>query len=247
MKTRTKIGTLLIGMSILMGACQDDMNDKTIVPSSSVSKEDRSLNSTYSGLEVSTAFTVYVQFSSMEESIEIEANSNLHQYIEVEKAGDNLRIKLKDNINIRGSATFIAHVTTKTPLEYFVGSEASHIVLNNELNAQNISLSLSGASHFSGSIHTNNLTTFLSEASNATLEGSADSYSIIASGASLLKDYGMIAQDVNSDLSGASHSSLTVNGNIDLKASEASVFRYKGTAAVNSQNLSGASQIVKVD
>jgi hypothetical protein len=57
----------------------------------------------------------------------------------------------------------------------------------------------------------------------------------------------MITGNANLQLSGASNASLTVNGTINLSASGASIFTYKGTAVVNQLDLSGASQIVKAD
>lgn len=158
-----------------------------------------------------------------------------------------LSVKVNDHVNIRGSATLKAHIRTKTPLAYLVGSGASHIELDDDLQVQDFSLSLTGASHFTGTIYANSITTLLSGASNATLEGSSATFSSIATGASLLSDYGMTSQDVDLDLSGASQANLTVIENIDLKASGASVFRYKGAATVSRQELSGESQIVKVD
>lgn len=59
MRTRTRIGTLLVGLSIFMYACQVDEKDP-IVPSSNISIEQRAVSDVYLGLEVSSAFTAYI-------------------------------------------------------------------------------------------------------------------------------------------------------------------------------------------
>jgi hypothetical protein len=239
----TKIITVLVGLSFLLSACE---KDNTIMPSANVTTQDRTIVD-YSGIEVSTAFTVDVTFSSTEEKIVIEANDNLHAYIDVIKSGNNLRIKLKDNINIHGNATLKAHITTGNTLEEIFVAEASLVTLNNQLDATDVTVSLAGASFLNGPITAQSITVFADGASNVTMQGTADTFTVNAAGASIVGTFDMIAQNADINLSGASNASITVNGIINLTASGASVLNYKGTANVDQLDLSGGSQIVKVD
>jgi len=233
---------MLVGLSILLSACEST----GIKPSSNITIQDRTIED-YSGIEISTAFTVDVTFSATEEKIEIEANENLHAYIDVMKSGNNLVIKLKDNTNIQGNNTLKAHITTGNAIKEISVIDASVLTFNNRQDVINVELSLSGASKFSGAIVTNALIVYLDGASNAEIEGSADQMNINASGASTLGSYQMNVNDVICKLSGASQTSLTVIGSIDLTASEASVFMYKGDAQIVNLDLTGASKIVKVN
>jgi len=241
--TTTKFTAMLIGLSMYLAGCT---NHDTIVPSANVTTQERFIQD-YTGIEVSTAFLVDVEYSATEESIIIEANENLHQFIEVEKENDILRIKLRDNTNISGSATFKAHVISKNYLNSFSASQASHITLINPQESTDVTLRLTGASLFNGGIIANSLTVFIDDASNATLIGSADTFTANSSDASILGSFGMITQNASLQLSGASNASLTVNSTINLTASGASIFTYKGTAVVNQLDLSGASKIIKAD
>ena len=239
----TKIAIMLVGLSALLSACE---KDNTIRPSANVSTQERTIQD-YSGIEVSTAFTVDVTFSSTEEKIVIEANDNIHAYIDVIKSGNNLVIKLKDNINIQGNSTLKAHITTGNTLEQIFVAEASLVTLNNQLEATNVAVSLAGASFLNGPITAQAITVFADGASNATLQGAADTFTVNASGGSLIGTFDMITQNADLHLSGASNASITINGTIDLTASGASVLTYKGSATVDHLDLSGASQIVKAD
>jgi hypothetical protein len=49
------------------------------------------------------------------------------------------------------------------------------------------------------------------------------------------------------NLSGASNVSLTVTDEMDVSASGSSIVRYKGDAVINSQNLTGGSQIIHMN
>lgn len=244
MKTQTtKIITLLIGIGLLITSCQ---NINTVIPSSSVTTQEEHYEN-YNGIEVSTAFTVDVHFSDIDEIIEIEANDNLHQYIEVEKINNVLRIRLKNGTNVRGNSTLKAHITTKNHLETYSASGASRIILNNELVAEFVSISLSGASTFTGNIDAKSISLFVDGASSTSIEGSTELLTADVSGASLINNYELQSHDVNLNLSGASQVSLTANGVIDITASGASFCRYKGDATIDHINLSGASQIIKMD
>ena len=239
----TKIAIMLVGLSALLSACE---KDNTIKPSANVSTQERTIED-YSGIEISTAFTVDVTFSSTEEKIVIEANDNIHAYIDVIKSGNNLVIKLKDNINIQGNSTLKAHITTGNTLEQIFVAEASLVTLNNQLEATDVTVSLAGASILNGRIAAQSITVFADEASNVTLEGTADTFTVNASGASLVGSFDMITQYADLHLSGASNASVTANGTIDLTASGASVLTYKGSATVNRLDLSGASQIINAN
>ena len=234
---------MLVGLSLLLSAC---VNDNTIVPSANITAQERFIQD-YSGIDVSTAFLVDVEYSATEESIIIEANENLHQFIEVEKVNNILRIKLRDNTSISGSAIFKAHVITSNYLNSFFASQASNITLINPQESAEVNVGLTGASFLTGTIIANSITAFIDGASNASLQGSADTFTLNADEASLVGSFEMITGNANLQLSGASNANLTVNGTINLSASGASIFTYKGTAVVNQLDLSGASQIIKAD
>jgi hypothetical protein len=236
----TKIIAVLVGLSFLLSACE---KDNTIKPSANVTTQDRTIED-YSGIEVSTAFTVDVTFSSTEEKIVIEANENIHAYIDVIKSGDNLSIKLKDNVNIQGNSTLKAHITTGNTLKEIFVAGASLVTLNNQLDAIDVTASLAGASFLNGPIVAQSIAVYADGASNVALQGSANTFTVNADGASLVGSFDMITQNANLQLSGASNASITVNGIINLVASGASVLNYKGLATVNNLDLSGGSQIV---
>jgi len=110
MRTNNVILLILISISVTLFSC--DVFDERVSPSSNVTTRNESFDN-YSAIEASHAFQVYVNFSDTEETIEIEANDNLHQYIEVSKVNNTLKIRINNNINIRGSATLKAYITTK--------------------------------------------------------------------------------------------------------------------------------------
>ncbi len=240
MRTRITIATLLLSVFIL--SC-DGFN--SVIPVEEVSIQQKDF-SDYQRIEVESAFTVYVNFSDTEEKIEIEANDNLHQYIEVDKVGGTLKIGFRNNTNVNGSATLNAYLTTKNVTGYSA-SGASRIILNDVLTAENADIFLSGASSFTGELEVINLSASMSGASTLNLTGSCESFDVEASGASNIFDFDFYCDYLNISLSGASNASLTINQRIDVDASGASIVRYKGQGKINSQKLTGNSKIMKID
>lgn len=218
----------------------------SVVPSGNITKEEKSVNNFY-GVDISDAFNAYITFSKGPANVVIEANENLHNYIEVKNIGDRLSVGMKDRINIRrGSATLKVHITCEQ-LSNLEASGASNITLHDVLDNENTHIELSGASNLNGDINTVHLQANLSGASNLTINGNTTSLDLDASGASNLKDYNLNVEYFDADLSGASNAQLTVTKELKVEASGASNVRYKGYGTVKKQDLSGASNIKKVN
>jgi hypothetical protein len=241
MKTQIILSTIIL-FAIVFTACE---NTEDIIPTDNVNTQQHSY-SDYNHIETEAAFTVYVEFSDTEESIEIEANDNLHQYIEVEKESNTLKIGLRDNINIKGPATLNAYITTKKVTGY-AASGASRFFVDEVLSSEEVSIFLSGASQFAGELFVVNISGELSGASTIQVTGEAESSNFTASGASNIGGFGFSTDYLNVNFSGASMLSLTVTDKLDVIASGASIITYKGTGIINSQKLSGGSQIFKVN
>ncbi len=241
MKTKS-ILLVLFALGILFTSCEkyDD-----VTPSNQVTTVNKNITG-YSQLNVSDPFKVYVTFSDSEESIRIEANSNLQQYITCEKQSNQLVIYLSNNVNIEGSAVLNVYITTKQ-LDAFYAAGASTIQLQNELNATDVTIDLTGASTFSGTMFVKELYADLTGASNLNIEGSSDSIDLEAYGASNMKDYGFETDNFTCDLEGGCQAYLTIQQTLNVRANGASNVYYKGNGVVNSQDLSGGSSIQKMN
>ncbi len=240
---KTKIITAAIVVAgIILNACESVEN---VVPVNNIITQEYTF-SDYQNIETESAFTVYVEFSDTEESIVIEANENLFEYIEVSKGSDNLKIGFRKNISIKGSATLKAYITTSDVSGYFA-SGASRFIVEDEIITEDATVFLSGASQFIGEMYVENLFVEMSGASSIDIIGESASTNVTASGASSIRDFEFSTEYLSVNFSGASMASLTVTDKMDVSASGASIIRYKGDAVINSQNLSGGSQIINMN
>ena len=242
MKTKS-ILIILFAINIAFTSCKK--NDINVVPSANVTSVEKAF-SDFNALDISDIFKVHVTFSETEESIVIEANENLQSYIYVSSHGSSINIELDKKLNIRKSGATLNVYITMRDLAYINGEGAVEISLLNEATLNEFEVSLGGASSLSGNITASRITADLDGSSNISLSGHADVLVFDANGASNMEGYDFETNNLEADLNGASNLHLTVNNKMDVRANGASFVYYKGNADIISQNLNGASEIIKV-
>lgn len=141
--------TVILTLGIFFTSCEQQV----FLPSGNVTTFEKDI-ANFNALDVSHDFTVYVDFSSDAEGVRIEADDNLHEYIVVEKVGSTLRIGVEGIRNIRGKRTLNAYVSAKTLEEIEAGGD-SKVFLENELQNENLKVSLRGDSQLQGPIQVN--------------------------------------------------------------------------------------------
>lgn len=239
-----KTKTLLLGFIILSGL-MTSCDHETIRASNDISTQEFSFRD-YSSLEVSDDFNVYVRFSDTEEHIEIEANENLLDKVNVTKTNNTLKVKIDDHLWVRGNTTLNAFITTKNISKFRISGDSS-VELESLLTSDNVSLTLLGDSRFLGEIDALELNIDAKGDSDIDLIGRADKIDADLSGDSTFKDYGLISEDLRIELSGDSDAYLTVTNTIDIEARGDSKLNYKGNADIIYQRLTGDSKIRKKD
>jgi hypothetical protein len=242
MKTKA-ILLAILGFGIIFTSCQDD--DLYVVPSNKITTVDVSV-SNFNKLNVSDMFKVYVNFSETEESVQVEANDNVHQLININQQGDHLNIALYENTEISGTPVLNVYIKTAS-LERIQAMGASNIEFQNLLITNVLEIDLEGACVFKGQLEVDELLANLLGASEMDISGNTKLLDIGAEGASILTGFNFVTNNLEANLNGASNISLTVNQKLDVRASGASNVYYKGSGAIENQNLSDTSKIIKVD
>jgi len=231
----------LLATVLLLSSCDTE----TIRVSDEISTREYAFTD-YSGLQVSGDFDVFVRFSDTEERIEIEANTNLQDKIIVSKGGNTLKIRLENNVSVRGNATMKAYITTRNLDDYTISGD-SYVELENTYTGNTVTIDVTGDSRFTGELEVNRLLVDLKGDSEIDVFGTANTLDADLSGDSELKDFDMSVQNLIIKLSGDSEAFLSVTETIDVDASGDSVLNYRGEAEIIRQRLSGDSKIQKRD
>lgn len=197
----------------------------------------------FNAVDVGGAIEVHVKQDAAQ-SVKIETDENLVQYIEVYTEGNTLKIHPRNGINLDPSRDVIIYVSA--PAFKAIGvSGASKIIGDNAISGNDgLTIDASGASKIMIELDGGSVGGDVSGASSINLKGQVSKVDFQASGASHINAFDLVADEAIADVSGASSMEITANKNLKAEASGASHVRYKGSANVNS-NTSGASSVNK--
>ena len=144
----------------------------------------------------------------------------------------------------KGNKKLRAYVSFKTLTRLTAGG-ASDVTVEGTIKANELTLSMGGASDFKGAIEANSLDVNLSGASDAVIQGKVTVLTVDANGASDFKGYDLQADNCSVEASGASDIKITVNKELNARASGASGVHYKGEGVIRELRTSGASNVSK--
>jgi len=175
-------------------------------------------------------------------SINITADDNMFDYIEVSHTGDTLTIGLKwgygyQNVTLRAKIT----MPGLYGLEF---SGGTHGAIEGFSTSHEIVLDLSGGSRLTGGFNTSLDAQFtLSGGSRLSLDGIANNLLISASGGSHLELSAFAVHNSSVNLSGGSDATINLDGRLDADLSGGSHLLYIGDPIMGIINMSGGSTV----
>ncbi|WP_298506483.1 head GIN domain-containing protein [uncultured Maribacter sp.] len=200
--------------------------------------------SNFTSIEIANDFNAYVHFTDAEESVEIEANSNIFKAIKIEQDGSKLIVKLKNFVTIHGKETLNVYISAKEIKKFKVSTDAK-IELENTLVTDKASIEAFADGSFKGEVMVNDLTLKLTADSKADLFGTAKHVKAKLSADCELRDYDLEIEDLELNLLADSRAYLTVSNTIDIEAKAGSKFYYKGDAVITRERVNSGSKIIK--
>jgi len=194
----------------------------------------------FTEVEIGSAFEFEIKQSSSY-SINVTADDNVMDYVQVSKDGQTLTIRLRRFISI-GPVTLRASVTLPQ-LHGLTASGASRGTVSNFSSNEDLDITVSGASRVTGDVTAGNVEFGISGASTIQLEGSANDIDANVSGASHFNLEAFTVNNADVNFSGASSGTVNLNGRLDANLSGASRLWYIGEPTMGDINTSGASAI----
>ena len=178
-------------------------------------------------------------------SVEVTADDNAMDYINVSKSGNTLRIGPQWNRSFR-SVTLRAKITMPDLHEIKLsgGSQAS---ISGFSSSHDLSVGLSGGSGVTGDITAGDAYFDLSGGSQVNLQGTAEDLDINGSGGSQLDLEAFSVNNADVSLSGGGRATINLSGILDVNLSGGSRVTYIGEPTLGDINLSGDSTVSKDD
>jgi hypothetical protein len=198
----------------------------------------------FSAISVSSSIDVILTQSGTA-AVAVSANEPKYRdMITTEVKNGTLYIDYKNKGVDWGGKNLRAYISATT-LNKIHASGACDIKVEGGFNTTDLEISLSGSSDFKGSVTAQNLKLSGSGSSDFTISGKTTNLRIDISGASDVKGFELEADYCDAEASGASDINVTVNKELNVKASGASDVTYKGSGFAKNVSTSGASEIKK--
>lgn len=239
MKTIKTIGIILM-MTVLVAAMPQSIFAKEYIRGNgNVEKQTRNVSS-FDALDISSSFEIYLTQGNSE-SLVIEVDENVIDYIITEVVGGTLKIYVDRHKNLRNVKTMKAYISFKM-LDKIELSGACDLFGENTFKFEDLDIESSGASDMEMTFTADKVYLDLSGASDVEFIGSADVLTIDVSGAADIHAQEFEVRKCIIDASGASTIKVFATDELSVDASGASTIRYKGKPSINLDS-SGASSV----
>lgn len=213
------ISILIVGVT----ACVDAQIRRTVNGNGDVVKKERPAER-FTGIRVSTGIDVYLKQAD-KESIVVEADENLHEYIKTDVDGNVLNIYA--DANIRDAERKRVYVTMKD-IRSVKTSSAGDVLGETPVKTDELELSASSAGNINLEVYAKRIEADISSSGDITLSGSADILDARLSSAGDLNSYELEVREADVSASSAGDADVNVSEKLTARASSAGDVNYRG-------------------
>ena len=235
--------TVLLLVTFFASSCVF-INDKRVKGDGNVKSETRDTKN-FNEIHVSGSIDVYYTQGTAQ-SLRVETDDNLQEYVETYTSGNILHVRIKDNVSLQSTNDIKVYVTAPD-VNKFELSGACHVFGENKLTLNEaVAINMSGACGTELDLHAPTIDVDMSGACYVELSGETKDFSIEGSGSAKARCYDLMAENVEVDISGAGNVEAFASVKLDVEVSGAGTVNYKGNATV-SKSVSGAGDVNKVN
>lgn len=218
----------------------DCQSRKTVHGNHNVTRSERNAGS-FTGIKVSSGVDVYLRQGDAE-SVTVEADENLHEYIITDVKGGVLHVYTE--VNIRDAEKERVYVTMKE-INSVETSSAGDIVGESPVKSDEIKLSASSAGDITLEVYAREINIDISSSGDMTLKGETEELDADLSSAGDLNAYDLKAKEADISVSSAGDANINVTEKITARASSAGDINYKGDPKYVDVHTSSAGGIHK--
>ena len=213
------IAVICIGIN----ACVDGQIRKTVYGNNKVVEKERQAGR-FSGIRVSSGIDVFVKQGD-KETIVVEADENLHEYILTEIRDDVLHVYTE--VNIREAEMKRVYVTGRD-IKSIKATSAGDVIGVTPIKSDNLELSASSAGNIKLEVYAKEIEADISSSGDMSLSGEADVLNADLSSAGDLNAYELKVREADISASSAGDADIYVTERITARASSAGDINYKG-------------------
>jgi hypothetical protein len=215
---------LIVSICLAVSACMNAQFRKTVRGEGDVVKKERSVSSSFDGIKVSSGIDVYLKQGD-NQSLSVEADENLHEYILTEVNNGTLHVYT--DVNIRDAKMTRVYVTMKE-IKSLKTSSAGDIVGETPLKSDEIEIGASSAGDIKVEVYAKAAKVDISSSGDVKLSGEVQSLNADLSSAGDLEAYDLKVKEAEVNVSSAGDAHINVEERLVARASSAGDISYQG-------------------
>ncbi|MCU0403126.1 MAG: DUF2807 domain-containing protein [Chitinophagaceae bacterium] len=201
----------------------------------------------FEAISINGAFEVILTQADEQAVVVSASNEMLRDMIETDVRDATLFVGLKkSNFDWRGGRKFRVYISVPVLKRIEIGGY-SKFSIENGLKADNLDITISGSSDFSGNISSKALKLHSSGSSDFRLSGKSERLSVVVSGTSDVRGYDLQVDYCEINASGNSMIEITLEKEMTVNVSGGSKVYYKGKGMVKEFNASGKASLHKLE
>lgn len=238
-----KIFIQAILISIVSSSCNSF--GKRIEGSGNVTSQDRSLTG-FSGIRSSGFFDVYLSSGSAQ-SVRVEAEDNLHSYIETTLDGDDLEIDTKEGYNLQPAKKVKIYITSPDFKKVRLSGSGDIISQNRIAGKDKIELSLAGSGNIKVDMNAPSVDAEMAGSGDINLSGQVKKFDGKLSGSGNIRAMDLKTEETTIRISGSGNADVYASEKLEVKVAGSGNVRYKGGVQEVISKITGSGSVKKVD
>ncbi len=196
----------------------------------------------FTGIELDIAADIYLTQGS-EFSVEVEAQENILNELELDVQGSVLEIDFDDCVRNHDDINFYI---TMPELRKLSIKGSGQITTENFFTVNDLELKISGSGDIDMGVNADDIEVDISGSGKIFMEGSADKFDTKISGSGDIKSFDLLANKVDVRISGSGDAEVNVVDKLDIKITGSGDVYYRGNPEVN-VDISGSGDVVNAN
>jgi hypothetical protein len=181
-----------------------------------------------------------------EGKIDIEAESNLMEFIETEVNNGHLRISIQKGVNIEPSKNYpIRIVVPFETLGALTLTGSGHIRNSEVIKAKDFKINVTGSGNMNLNLIIENLESTITGSGDVKLKGTSQEFKCKVTGSGDIFAYDLIAVKVDASITGSGDVEVSVENQLDAKISGSGDIKYRGNPDKQNFKTSGSGTVSK--
>ena len=239
-----KYFSFAITVALLCSAC-NYIGGERVVGSGNVTTQDRSISG-FSAVESSGFFDVYLSSGSTQ-NVRVEADDNLHEYIETTVNGNELEIDTRDGYRIKTNKDIKIYITSPEFNKVHLSGSGNIISQNQIKGNDKIDLSVSGSGNIKVDLHAPSVDAHMSGSGDVNLSGEARKFEGSLSGSGNIRAMDLKTEETSIRISGSGNADVFASTKLDVRVTGSGDVRYKGGVQQVTSNITGSGSVKKMD